>query len=177
MYHIRGKVVKNVRNNILHKVRPSYGLSVLYALFGVFILNLVGCSDEIDTSKSSSGSNNDFKLTLTISDDIVRFDDSIKLTARVERKAHKDSITNKYRSMIMDAVGGTIDGHSFSSQSAITVTLNDEKGAKFEARAFFVPQSTYNSATKSNEYKDNGYVSVSFDGINLSMTIKLVEPR
>ena len=177
MYHIRGKVVKNVRNNILHKVRPSYGLSVLYALFGVFILNLVGCSDEIDTSKSSSGSNNDFKLTLTISDDIVRFNDSIKLTAKVERKVHKDSITNKTRMMRMDAEGGIIDGHSFSSPSSIPVTLDDEKNAKFEARAFFVPKSTYNSATKTNEYKDNGYASVSFDGINLSMTIKLVEPR
>ncbi len=77
----------------------------------------------------------------------------------------------------MDAEGGTIDGHSFSSPSYITVTLDDEKNAKFEARAFFVPKSTYNSATKSNDYKANGYVSVSFDGINLSMTIKLVEPR
>ena len=40
---------------------------------------------KILTSKFASGQNNDFKLTLTISDDIVRTDDTIKLTALLER--------------------------------------------------------------------------------------------
>ena len=132
------------------------------------------CSDTvINTEKSVSGSNNEFKLELRISDDIVRYTDSIKLTATVERLVHKDSIvgTNTAK-LIMDAVGGTIDGHSFTTTATfISVTLDIEKGSVFEALAFFLP--TPSGSGK----KENGHISASFDGINLSMPITIVEPR
>jgi hypothetical protein len=132
------------------------------------------CSDTvINTEKSVSGSNNEFKLELRISDDIVRYTDSIKLTATVERLVHKDSIvgTNTAK-LIMDAVGGTIDGHSFTTTATfISVTLDIEKGSVFEALAFFLP------TTSGSGKKENGHISASFDGINLSMPITIVEPR
>ena len=71
-------------------------------------LCLISCGDKVlETKKSDSGSNNDFILTLTISDDIVYLNSSIKVTAVVERKVHMDSI-NGYVAMQlkMDAVGG-----------------------------------------------------------------------
>jgi hypothetical protein len=127
------------------------------------------CGDTvINTEKSVSDSNNDFKLTLTISDEIVRSDDTIKLTAVVERIVHKDSIVGTVSSkMIMDAVGGTIDGHSFSISSSITVSLDDALASTFEALAFFKPSNS----------SSTGHVSVSFDGINVSMPITIVDPR
>ena len=132
------------------------------------------CSDTvINTEKSVSGSNNEFKLELRISDDIVRYTDSIKLTATVERLVHKDSIvgTNTAK-LIMDAVGGTIDGHSFTTTATfISVTLDIEKGSVFEALAFFLP------TTSGSGKKENGHITASFDGINLSMPITIVEPR
>lgn len=123
------------------------------------------CGDTvINTEKSVSNSNNDFKLTLTISDEIVRSDDTIKLTAVVERLVQGEAVSSKMR---MDAVGGTIDGHSFSSSSSITVSLDDALASTFEALAFFKPL----------ESSSTGHVSVSFDGINVSMPITIVEPR
>ncbi|MBL7009839.1 MAG: hypothetical protein ISR82_01285 [Candidatus Marinimicrobia bacterium] len=133
----------------------------------------------INTEKSTSDSNNEFKLTLTISDEIVRLDDSIKLTAIIERKVHKDSIAGYVSmKMILDAVGGTIDGHSFSSASNITVAMDDAVESKFQALAFFLPKYSYNSSK--NEYysfMEKGHVSASFDGISVSIPINMVEPR
>ena len=81
-------------HNILH-LSPS----AMYHLFmkKVVIMGLTlfffSCGDTvINTEKSVSDSNDNFKLTLTVSDEIVRLNDSIKLTAKVERKVHKDSI-------------------------------------------------------------------------------------
>ena len=89
-------------HNILH-LSPS----AMYHLFmkKVVIMGLTlfffSCGDTvINTEKSVSDSNDDFKLTLTVSDEIVRLNDSIKLTAFVERKVHKDSIDG-YVSMKM----------------------------------------------------------------------------
>ena len=138
------------------------------------------CGDQvINTEKSISDSNSEFKLTLTVSDEIVRLDDSIKLTAIVERKVHIDSIDG-YVSMkiILDAVGGTIDGHGFSSASNITVTMDDAAGSKFQALAFFLPKYSYNSSK--NEYysfMEKGHISATFDGISVSIPINMVEPR
>ena len=143
-------------------------------IFGLTLL-FFSCSDTvINTEKSVSDSNNEFKLELRISDDIVRYTDSIKLTATVERLVHKNSIvgTNPTK-LIMDAVGGTIDGHSFtSSATSIFVTLDVEQGSVFEALAFFLP-TTFPASAK----KENGHITASFDGINLSMPITIVEPR
>ncbi len=97
------------------KIYQLFSRHVLWMF--LFTLLVMSCGDTvIDTSKSTSNSNKEFKLTLTISDDIVRLNSSIKLTATVERKVHKDSISNYVSmKMMMDAVGGSIDGHSFSS--------------------------------------------------------------
>ena len=68
-------------------------------------LCLISCGDKVlDTKQSDSGSNNEFTLTLTISDDIVYLNSSIKVTAVVERKVHYDSLDG-YVSMkiMMDA--------------------------------------------------------------------------
>ncbi len=145
-----------------------------------FALCLLSCGERIiDTEKTASVSNNDFILSLTISDEIVRLDDSIKLTAKIVRKIHKDSIEGIVSmKMIMDAVGGTIDGHSFSSASNITVSMDDNKGSEFQALAFFLPSYKYNSSKKEYyDYKEKGHVSVTFDGMSVSLVVSMVAPR
>ncbi len=168
---IRGKWMKAV------KIYQLFSRHVLWMF--LFLLLVMSCGDTvIDTSKSTSNSNKEFKLTLTISDDIVRLNSSIKLTATVERKVHKDSISNYVSmKMMMDAVGGSIDGHSFTSPSSITVAMDSDQGATFEALAFFNPSSSYSTSQGYYNYKENGHVSASFDGINVSMPIKMVVPR
>ena len=148
------------------------------------------CGDTvINTEKFVSDSNDDFKLTLTVSDEIVRLNDSIKLTAFVERKVHKDSIDGYVSmKMIIDAVGGTIDGHSFSSASNISVSMDDLTGSQFQALAFFLPEYDYSATkydSKGNEIKpeeyynfmEKGQVSASFDNINVTIPVNMVEPR
>ena len=148
-------------------------------IFGLTLF-FFSCGDiVINTEKSVSDSNDDFKLTLTISDEIVKLDDSIKLTAFVERKVHKDSIDGYvFMKMIIHAVGGAIDGHSFSDASNITVSMDVLTGSQFQALAFFLPEYKYSSSTK--EYYDffeKGHVSASFDGISVSIPINILEPR
>ena len=168
-------------HNILH-LSPS----AMYHLFmkKVVIMGLTlfffSCGDTvINTEKSVSDSNDDFKLTLTVSDEIVRLNDSIKLTAFVERKVHKDSIDDYVSmKMIIVAVGGTIEGHSFSSASNITVSMDDLTGSPFQALAFFLPKYSYNSSQKEYySYMEKGHVSASFDGLSVSIPINMVEPR
>ena len=160
-------------------------------------LCLISCSDKVlDTKQSDSGSNNDFTLTLTISDNIVYLNSSIKVTAVVERKVHMDSI-NGYvpMQMKMDAVGGKIDGQNFTSVSStsttpasITVSIDKEVGSKFEALAFFLPSYSYSTSkydSKGNKIKPEEYydfmeigqVSASFDNINVTIPVNMVEPR
>ena len=155
------------------------------------------CGDTvINTEKSVSNSNNDFKLTLTISDDIVDLNSSIKVTAVVERKVHMDSI-NGYIAMSikMDAVGGKMDGQNFTSVSStstspasIAVSIDKEVGSKFEALAFFLPSYSYSATkydTKGNlikpeeyyNFMERGQVSASFDNINVTIPVNMVEPR
>ena len=137
-------------------------------------LCLMSCGDNIiDTEISTSRSNKEFTLSLSISDEIVRLDDSIKLTTIIERKVHKDSIVGTDPTkLIMDAVGGTIDGHSFTTYAtSISVELDKEQGSVFETLAFFLP------TTSGSGKKENGHISASFGGINLSMPITIVDPR
>tara|TARA_B100000315_G_C14358944_1_gene487545 strand:+ start:143 stop:682 length:540 start_codon:yes stop_codon:yes gene_type:complete len=150
-------------------------------------LCLISCGDKVlDTKKSDSGSNNDFILTLTISDDIVYLNSSIKVTAVVERKVHYDSL-DSYVTMkiMMDAVGGKIDGQNFTSVSStsntpasITVSMDKEVGSQFEALAFFLPTYSYSSTKKEySGYMQKGQVSASFDNINVTIPVNMVEPR
>ena len=146
-------------------------------------LCLISCSDKVlDTQQSDSGSNNDFTLTLTISDDIVYLNSSIKVTAVIERKIDGTSITEN---MMMDAVGGKIDGQNFTSVSStstspatITVSMDNEAGSKFEALAFFLPTYLYNTSKKEYyNFMERGQVSASFDNINVTIPVNMVEPR
>jgi hypothetical protein len=159
-------VQKNKKLSLMAKVRQS----IMLTLMGVILFSINACGDEaLDTSKSVSGQNNDFKLTLTISDDIVRTDDTIKLTSLVERLVDKDSIAGSTppTTMKMDAIGGNLDFHSPGTSTSISVKLDDAKGSTFETLAFFDPISS----------SSTGYVSASYDGINVSMSIDIVEPR
>ena len=139
-------------------------------------LCLISCSDKVlDTKQSDSGSNNDFNLTLTISDDIVYLNSSIKVTAVIKRKIDGTSITEN---MMMDAVGGSIDGHSFSTSSSITVSMDESVGSQFEALAFFLPTYSYNTSKKEYyNFMGKGQVSASFDNINVTIPVNMVEPR
>ena len=146
----------------------------MLTLTGFILFSIIACGDEaLDTSKFASGQNNDFKLTLTISDDIVRTDDTIKLTAVVERLVHKDSVSGSTPKLIIDAIGGTIDGHNFSKENStfdyhqIIISIDDEQSSTYEALGFFTPKTS----------SSTGHVSASYDGINVSMSIDIVEPR
>ena len=160
-------------------------------------LCLISCGDKVlDTKQSDSGSNNEFTLTLTISDDIVYLNSSIKVTAVVERKIHYDSLDGYVNMKIMmDAVGGKIDGQNFTSVSSTSTTpasiytkIDFEVGSQFEILAFFLPSYSYSATkydTKGNlikpeeyyNFMKRGQVSASFDNINVTLPINMVEPR
>ena len=160
-------VQKYKKFSLITKVRQT----IVFALMGLILFGISACGDEaLDTSKFVSNQNNDFKLTLTISDDIVRNDDTIKLTAVVERLVDKTSISGSTppTTMKMAVTGGSLALHSAGSKiSEIRVILDDAKGSVFEALAFFAPSKSSSS----------GNVTASYNGINVSMSIDIVEPR
>ena len=192
----RGNVKKTIKLFNLSDLFIYQRLMKTVVLTGL-ALCLISCGDKVlETKKSDSGSNNEFTLTLTISDDIVYLNSSIKVTAVVERKVHKDSINGYINmSMRMDAVGGKIDGQNFTSVSStsnspasITVSIDKEVGSKFEALAFFLPSYSYSATkydTKGNlikpeeyyNFMEKGQVSASFDNINVTIPVNMVEPR
>ena len=192
----RGNVKKTIKLFNLSNLFIYQRLIKTVVLTGLAIC-LISCGDKVlDTKQSNSGSNNDFILTLTISDDIVYLNSSIKVTAVVERKIHYDSLDGYVNMKIMmDAVGGKIDGQNFTSVSStstlpasITVSIDKEVGSKFEVLAFFLPSYSYSATkydTKGNlikpeeyyNFMKKGQVSASFDNINVTLPINMVEPR
>ena len=192
----RGNVKKTIKLFNLSDLFIYQRLMKTVVLTGL-ALCLISCGDKVlETKKSDSGSNNEFTLTLTISDDIVYLNSSIKVTAVVERKVHYDSLDGYINMfMRMDAVGGKIDGQNFTSASStstspasITVSIDKEVGSKFEALAFFLPSYSYSATkydTKGNlikpeeyyNFMEKGQVSASFDNINVTIPVNMVEPR
>ena len=192
----RGNVKKTIKLFNLSDLFIYQRLIKTVVLTGL-ALCLISCGDKVlETKKSDSGSNNEFTLTLTISDDIVYLNSSIKVTAVVERKVHYDSLDGYINMfMRMDAVGGKIDGQNFTSASStstspasITVSIDKEVGSKFEALAFFLPSYSYSATkydTKGNlikpeeyyNFMEKGQVSASFDNINVTIPVNMVEPR
>ena len=192
----RGNVKKTIKLFNLSDLFIYQRLLKTVVLTGL-ALCLISCGDKVlETKKSDSGSNNEFTLTLSISDDIVYLNSSIKVTAVVERKVHYDSLDGYINMfMRMDAVGGKIDGQNFTSASStstspasITVSIDKEVGSKFEALAFFLPSYSYSATkydTKGNlikpeeyyNFMQKGQVSASFDNINVTLPINMVEPR
>tara|TARA_B100001287_G_scaffold126896_1_gene106985 strand:- start:133 stop:615 length:483 start_codon:yes stop_codon:yes gene_type:complete len=145
------------------------------------LLISASCEDNnniLITEKVVSINNGKFDLTLKIDPDLAYLNSSTKVTATITRQVHKDSISdNVSMTMIMDAVGGAIDGHSFSKSSDITVSLKDSVSSTFEALAFYTPTYTYSPSLGYYNYRSIGHVSASFDGMNLSLPIKMVVPR
>lgn len=141
------------------------------------------CSDDIlEPEKQSVQENKNFKLTLKIDPDIVYLNSVSKVTVSLERLAHKDSISSITMSMKMDAVGGTLDVHTYgiiSTSSFSVSSIDDLPGSRFDVLASFVPTSTYSSSSGGYyyNYKDNGLITASFNGLNVSLPIKLVVPR
>ena len=192
----RGNVKKTIKLFNLSDLFIYQRLMKTVVLTGL-ALCLISCGDKVlETKKSDSGSNNEFTLTLTISDDIVYLNSSIKVTAVVERKVHYDSLDGYINMfMRMDAVGGKIDGQNFTSvyststsPASITVSIDKEVGSKFEALAFFLPSYSYSATkydTKGNlikpeeyyNFMEKGQVSASFDNINVTIPVNMVEPR
>ena len=178
----RGNVKKTIKLFNLSDLFIYQRLMKKVVLTGL-ALCLISCSDKVlDTKQSDSGSNNDFTLTLTISDDIVYLNSSIKITAVIERRVDGTSIPGV---MMMDAVGGKIDGQNFTSVSSssnapakITVSMDNEAGSKFEALAFFLPDYSYSTTKEEySNYMQKGQVSASFDNINVTLPVNMVEPR
>ena len=144
---------------------------------GVILLSILGCEDKfIDTTVTKSTSNDSFTLNLTVSNDVVRLNESLRIETKLKRKVHKDSV-DVLMKMTIDAVGGVIDGHSFTSPSSITVSMNDEEGAVFNTLSYFIPSFTYNSTKKEySNYKPMGSVSATFNDLILFIPVQLVEP-
>tara|TARA_B000000475_G_scaffold272148_1_gene272184 strand:+ start:6820 stop:7302 length:483 start_codon:yes stop_codon:yes gene_type:complete len=141
----------------------------------------ISCEDNnniLVTEKVVNMNNGKFQLTLKIDPDLAYLNSSTKVTATITRQTHKDSLADYVSmKMIMDAVGGTLDGHSFSLASNIVVSMKDSVSSTFEALAFFTPSYSYSTTSGYYNYKSNGHVSASFDGMNLSLPIKMVVPR
>ncbi len=150
------------------------------AVFTLFLIT-ASCDDNnniLVTEKVVSTNNGKFDLTLKIDPDLAYLNSSTKVTATITRLVHKDSLVEVVSmKMIMDAVGGSLDEHSFSSKDNIFVSIKDTVSSTFEALAFFTPTYNYSPSSGYYNYKSNGHVSASFDGMNLSLPIKMVVPR
>ena len=121
----------------------------------------------------NTAKNKNFQLTLKIDPDIVYLNSVSKVTVNLERLVHKDSLSSSVTmSMKMDAVGGTLDMHSYgiSSASSFSVSISDEEKSQFEVLASFVPSSTYSTSSGGYyyNYKENGLITASFNGLNVS---------
>ena len=161
-------------NNILRK-------NILYFLIGLFSIS---CSNDIlEPEKEDTAKNDNFELTLKINPDIVYLNSVSKVTVYLDRRVHKDSLSSSVTMLMkMDAVGGTLDMHSYgvvSSSSFSVSSISDEPKSRLEVLASFVPTSTYSTSSGGYyyNYKENGLITASFDGLNVSLPIKLVVPR
>ncbi len=139
----------------------------------------LSCEDTFtDTVVTESTSDDYFTLTLTLSADNVRLDESIQINTELKRRVHKDSVDISVTlRMMVDAVGGTINGHNFSLASNITVSLADEKNVTFKTLSSFIPSSSYDKAKKEYyNYMSMGRVTTSFNNLNISIPVQLVKP-
>ncbi len=151
-------------------------LAVIFTSF--FLILFYGCEDVVvDTSVSKSVSNDNFSLILTISNDVVRLNESIRVDTELKRIVHADSLGYVLMKMSLDATGGVIDGHSFSSSSSITVSMDGEVNALFNTLSFFKPSYSYSSTKDEySNYMPMGSISATFNDLILSIPIQMVEP-
>ena len=82
----------------------------------------------------------------------------------------------------MSAVGGSLQGNVEYNNTSIYapyVTLDNEVGAKFEILAFYIPTSSYSTVVGVGYYNyvEKGHVSALYDGLNVTLPVRLVKPR
>ena len=77
----------------------------------------------------------------------------------------------------MEAVGGTLKGQNFSLASNIVVSVGADSSSTFQALAFFLPDFEFSSSSGYREYQENGHVSATFDGMSVTLPIKMDVPR
>ena len=141
---------------VIHKILRK---NILYFLIGLLSIS---CSDDIlEPEKKDTAENENFSLTLKIDPDIVYLNSVSKVTVNLERLVHKDSLSSSVTmSMKMDAVGGTLDMHSYgvvSSSSFSVSSISDEPKSRLEVLASFVPTSTYSTSSGGYYYNYNTY--------------------
>ena len=140
------------------------------------VLNSSGSIITVNLDAASGSSfSSDVLYTMSNSD----FSSSNLLFAKYDGMTIELPIVNILSSekLTIDAVGGTIDGQNFTYNSNISVSLGSGSSSTFEALAFFIPKSSYNKNDGYFNYQQNGHVSASFNGMNVTLSIKLVEPR
>ena len=159
-------------------------LSCIKAVIISALVIFISCS-EIDellvTEQTSKTSNGRFELSLTIDPDIVYDNSSTKLIAKIKRLIPRDSMltvlsdttisTEPSMYCLINSVGGELDIHSLiyddkvNEKKYFQVTIDDAIGSTWEGLAF------YNPATP---LKERGHISAIFDGMNLTLPVKLV---
>ena len=155
----------------------------------LFLVTLTSCDDEnnlLVTEKEIKTSNSRFELSLKIDPDIVYSNSSTKLITSIKRLVPKDSLGvdphqrdsqgDQYMRCKMNAIGGALEQHSpvwdyiyngvtYYDQNYSKVFIADTANSVWEGLAFFIP---------SSPLKDTGHISAIFDGMNLTLPIKLV---
>jgi len=148
------------------------------ALYFCAFFIIISCEDKIsDISVTKEVSDEYYKLTLKISKDIVNLNESILVETNLERISEKDSLESSTKRMIIDAVAGTINGHSFSISSSITITIGDDIADYFKTSSSFIPDYSYDR-TKDlyYNYKATGSISAAFENLQITIPVQLMVP-
>ena len=163
-------------------------LTRLKCAFLIGVLFFISCEDVNNlmiTKKEAKTENGRFELSLMIDPDIVYESSSTKLITKIKRLVPKDSLytvgsdsvqisTEPSMYCLINSVGGSLDIHSLiyidnQDQDNIKrwfeVSLADSLGATWEGLAFYIP---------STPVKNAGHISAIFDGMNLTLPVKLV---
>ncbi len=146
------------------------------AIIIMVLVIFMSCDDKnnlLVTEKEIKTSNGRFELSLKIDPDIVYSNSSTKLITSIKRLVHKDSLTVDANMFCkVNTVGGDLDMHSplyFDGSQYyagyFNISVADSANAVWEGLAFFIP---------SLPLKDSGHISAIFDGMNLTLPIKLV---
>ena len=176
-----------MKNIILYKYYNYFlakNLTRLRSTFLIGALIFITCNDVNDlliTEQTSKTSNGRFELSLTIDPDIVYDNSSTKLIAKIKRLIPRDSMltvlsdttisTEPSMYCLINSVGGELDIHSLiyddkvNEKKYFQVTIDDAIGSTWEGLAFYNP---------TTPLKERGHISAIFDGMNLTLPVKLV---
>lgn len=154
--------------NLICNYKSLFPRGVRSLFFICILLIFSGCEDKIsDPSVSKEVSGQYFKLTLTISKENIRRNESILVETKLERISLSDSLDSSINKMMIDAVGGTINGHSFSIASNITVVIGDNIEDFFNTLSSFIPSISYMPA---------GSISAAFNNLQVTIPVQILEP-